>query len=241
MSIRAVIFDFNGILVDDESVHFALFKEVLAQEGVTLSEKDYHERYLGFDDRKCFETVLLDSHKCATSEHLDRLIARKARRYVEAAAGGLRFFPAAAETLRILATDWPLAICSGALRAEIEYCLRQLDRLGDVRAIISAEDTKKCKPDPDGYERALAALRSHAKNANGVRSEKEKDLTSLAPSSCLVIEDSLAGIISAKGAGMLAVGIPNTYTTPQLFAAGADDVIPDLESLTPEWINRRFP
>jgi beta-phosphoglucomutase len=240
MTIRAVIFDFNGILVDDESVHFALFKEVLAQEGVTLSESDYHERYLGFDDRKCFEAVLLDSQKWPTSEYLDRLIARKARRYVEAAAGGLRFFPAAAETLRTLAADWPLAICSGALRAEIEYCLRQLDRLGDIAAIIAAEDTTKCKPDPDGYERALVALRSHAKNGNGVLSPEENDLSSLAPSSCLVIEDSLAGIISAKGAGMLAVGIPNTYTTPQLLGAGADDVIPGLESLTAEWINRRF-
>ena len=241
MSIRAVIFDFNGILVDDESVHFALFKEVLAQEGVTLSEKAYHERYLGFDDRKCFETVLLDSQKCATPESLDRLIARKAQRYVEAAAEGLRFFPAAAEALHTLAAAWPLAICSGALRAEIEYCLRQLDRLSDVAAIISAEDTMKCKPDPDGYQRALAALRLYTQNGNGLRAGEENDLMNLAPSSCLVIEDSLAGVISAKAAGMLAVGIPNTYTAQQLYGAGADDVIPGLESLTPAWINRRFP
>ena len=103
MSIGAVIFDFNGVLVDDESVHFALFTEVLAQEGVTLSEKDYHERYLGFDDRKCFETVLRDSQKSADADHLDQLIAQKARRYVEVASQGLRFFPAAAETLRTMA------------------------------------------------------------------------------------------------------------------------------------------
>ena len=59
--LRAVIFDFNGVLVDDESVHFALFREVLAQEGVTITEQDYHERYLGYDDRGCFEAALLDA------------------------------------------------------------------------------------------------------------------------------------------------------------------------------------
>ena len=129
MGIGAVIFDFNGVLVDDESVHFALFREVLAQEGVNLTERDYHERYLGYDDRRCFEAVLVDSQKSAEPERLDRLIAQKARRYVEVARQGLRFFPAAAETLRAVAARWPVAICSGALRAEIEYSLRRLNRL----------------------------------------------------------------------------------------------------------------
>src|SRR4051794_1526793 len=49
--IRAVIFDFNGVLVDDEPVHFALFRAILAREGIALDERRYHERYLGYDDR----------------------------------------------------------------------------------------------------------------------------------------------------------------------------------------------
>ena len=65
MGIGAVIFDFNGVLVDDESVHFALFREVLAQEGVTITERDYHERYLGYDDRRCFEAALRDAGQCS--------------------------------------------------------------------------------------------------------------------------------------------------------------------------------
>jgi beta-phosphoglucomutase-like phosphatase (HAD superfamily) len=236
MSIGAVIFDFNGVLVDDESIHFALFTEVLGQEGVTLTEKDYHERYLGFDDRKCFESVLRDSQKSSHADYLDLLIAQKAQRYVEVASQGLRFFPAAAETLRSMAAHWPVAICSGALRAEIEYSLRRLDRLNQITAIISAEDTTKCKPDPQGYQLALAALQRHAKNGQ----TEAQCSAELIPSSCLVIEDSLAGIISAKDAGMWAVGIPNTYAPEQLFQAGADDVVPGLVSLTPAWINQRF-
>jgi beta-phosphoglucomutase len=242
MSIGAIIFDFNGVLVDDESVHFALFSEILAQEGVALAEQDYHERYLGYDDRRCFEAVLLDSQKSADPEYLDRLIARKARRYVDVASQGLRFFPAAAETLQAAAARWPVAICSGALRAEIEYSLRQMDRLDQITAIISAEDTVKCKPDPEGYQLALAALRQHAGNGGNPKQKQGEAQSSLelAPTDCLVVEDSLAGIISAKCAGMWAVGVSNTYTAQQLFAAGADDVIEGLGSLTPEWIERRF-
>jgi beta-phosphoglucomutase len=236
MSIGAVIFDFNGVLVDDEAVHCALFTEVLAQEGITLSEKDYHERYLGYDDRKCFETVLCDSQKSTSPDHLDHLIARKARRYVEIASQGLRFFPGAAETLQTIAAHWPLAICSGALRAEIEYSLMRLDRLDQITAIISAEDTTKCKPDPEGFRLALAALQRRAINGT----YQDRHLANLPPSACLVIEDSLAGIVSAKGAGMWAVGVPNTYTPNELFQAGADDVVAGLMSLTPEWIKRRF-
>jgi beta-phosphoglucomutase len=240
MGINAVIFDFNGILVDDEPVHFTLFSEILANEGVTLSENDYHERYLGYDDRKCFETVLFDSQRSADAEHIEWLITEKARRYAQVASEGLRFFPAAGETLRTVAARWPVAICSGALRAEIEYSLKLLNRLDQVAVIISAEDTTNCKPHPEGYQLALTALRNHVGEGKDGMNTGAKKLTDLASMNCLVVEDSLAGIVSAKSAGMWAVGVPNTYTAEQLLEAGADDVILGLENLTPQWINGRF-
>ena len=116
--LRALIFDFNGVLVDDESVHFDLFREVLEQEGVVITERDYHERYLGYDDRGCFAAALGDAKQPFNEQRLDELIARKARRYVEVAEKGLRYFPFAAETLANLAKCWPIAICSGALRSK---------------------------------------------------------------------------------------------------------------------------
>jgi beta-phosphoglucomutase len=245
IGIGAVIFDFNGVLVDDEDVHFALFQEVLAQEGVAITERDYHERYLGYDDRKCFETALGDAGQSSDRQRLDGLIARKARRYVEVTEQGLRFFPWAAETLGAVASRWPVAICSGALRPEIEYALRRLGRLDQIAAIISAEDTDKCKPDPEGYRLALAALRALARNGRGPGAgtstgQKGETPLDLAAGHCLVIEDSLAGIISAKGAGMRTVGVSNTYTANQLLDAGADVVVDGLAVLTPQWIDRRF-
>ena len=240
MSIGAVIFDFNGVLVDDEAIHFALFREVLAQEGVIITEHDYHDRYLGYDDRGCFQAALEDARQTTERARLDHLIAKKARRYVEVAGHGLHFFPQAAETLGAVAARWPVAICSGALRPEIEYALRRLGRLESITAIISAEDTDKGKPDPEGYRLALAALRARMCNGHDLAASHPKPQLNLEAINCLVIEDSLAGIVSAKGAGMRAVGVPNTYTARQLRDAGADEVVDGLATFTPEWIERRF-
>jgi HAD superfamily hydrolase (TIGR01509 family) len=231
--IRAVIFDFNGVLVDDESVHFELFREVLAEEGVAITEHDYHERYLGYDDRGCFAAALGDAGQAFDDRRLDGLIERKARRYVRVAEEGLRYFPHAAETIAAIAARWPVAICSGALRAEIEYALGRLDRRDRVVAIVAAEDAHKCKPDPAGYLQALEALRGHVQSESGADAVLRAD-------ECLVVEDSLAGIVSAKGAGMHAVGITHTYTAPQLRQSGADAVIHGLDELTPAWIERQF-
>lgn len=244
MGVGAVIFDFNGVLVDDEAVHFTLFREILAQAGVSISESDYHERYLGFDDWKCFEAALLNAGHTLDHERIDRLVAQKARRYFEAAEQGLRFFPAAAETLQAVAAHWPVAICSGALRSEIEYALRRMGRLDQVAVIVSAENTLRCKPDPEGYQLALAGLRACAHNGcgHGAVGPSARDAQRhLAASGCLVVEDSLAGMVAAKSAGMRAVGITNTYSTDQLYQAGADAVVDGLETLTPEWIKQRFP
>jgi HAD superfamily hydrolase (TIGR01509 family) len=228
--IRAVIFDFNGVLLDDEHVHFELFREVLAGQGVDLSAEQYHTQFLGFDDRRCFEEVFLAQGRAATAEQLDAFVAQKAVRYVEVAEAGLRFFPGAGECLSLLAQSYTLAINSGALRNEIELALRRLKCRERVAVIVSAEDATLCKPDPQGYLLALEGLRRLDRPA----------CTNLDASECLVIEDSLAGIESAKGAGMHVAGIPHTYKPEQLLAVGADVVLPDLATLTPDWIRRNF-
>jgi beta-phosphoglucomutase len=225
--IRAVIFDFNGVLIDDESLHFELFREVLGEEGVALTERQYHEEYLGLDDRGCFEEALGRAGQATARARIDELIARKADRYAARAAAGLRIFPGAAECIAAMARRWPVAINSGALRPEIEFALGLMGVRDRVAAIISAEDTARCKPDPEGYLLALDALRG----------EVGEDLEA---AHCLVVEDSLAGIQSAKAAGMWAVGIPNTYRADQLRAAGADAVPEDLHRLDPDWVRRLF-
>ena len=228
--VRAVIFDFNGVLIDDESVHCDLFREVLSFEGVVMTERDYHDRYLGLDDRGCFEAALRDAGQSADRARVDEMIARKATRYLEVASRGLPVFPHAPECLAELAERFALAINSGALRPEIELALNLMERRDRITAIVSAEEAERCKPDPQGYTLALEKLRA----------TRGLGLVELVPSECLVIEDSLAGIESAKGAGMWAVGIPNTYSAEDLRHAGADDVVASLSCFTPEWIADRF-
>src|SRR5262249_1439789 len=134
------------------------------------------------------------------------LIERKAQRYAQAAtSGALRYFPSAAETVRALSVRWPVAVCSGALRSEIESSLRHLGIEDSVAATVSAEDTERCKPDPEGYLLALDALRSQV----------GEDLEA---GHCLVIEDSLAGIQSGKEAGMWVVAVAHTYKEAELRA-----------------------
>ncbi|MDR3634956.1 MAG: HAD family phosphatase [Isosphaeraceae bacterium] len=225
--VRAVIFDFNGVLVDDEHVHCELLRAVLAEEGIFLTDEEYHARYLGYDDRGCFEVALGEAGQDASRARVESLIARKAARYAAAAETGLRIFPGAADCVRSLAARWPLAICSGALRAEIEFALDRLECRDLVPSIIAAEDTTRCKPDPQGYLLALDALRARTG-------------ADLEPAHCLVIEDSLAGVESAKAARMLAVAVLHTYTDPELRAAGADAVVPTLADITPDWAAERF-
>lgn len=226
--ISAVIFDFNGVLVDDESVHFDLFREVLEQEGVIITYQDYHDRYLGYDDAGCFEHVLEDAGQTYDAARIADMIARKGKRYFEVAEQGLKFFPNAAETIVRISDRYPVAINSGALRAEIEYVLKRLKLTERVSAIIAAEDALRCKPDPAGYIQAMEALRA-----------AHPGLT-LNAAECLVIEDSLAGIQSGKGAGMKTVGITQTYPAGDLRKAGADATIDGLAQFTPEWIDATF-
>lgn len=226
--IRAVIFDFNGVLVDDEHLHFAMFQEVLAEEGVNITEHDYHNKYLGLDDKGCFAAAIADGGQTSDEARLDELIARKAIRYAEHAARELKFFPEAAEALERLGTALPIAINSGALRPEIEFALELIDRRKYVREIVSAEQVERCKPDPQGYTMALEVLR------------REPGLADLEPHQCIVFEDSLAGVISAKGAGMHAIGITNTYPAHELTSSGADAVIESLVGIGPAWIVATF-
>lgn len=225
--IRAVIFDFNGVLVDDEHLHFALFRDLLAERGVALDERAYYEEYVGFDDRGAFSEALRRAGQPVEEAELAAIIERKARMYLERAAAGLTYFPGASECVRSLAAQWPVAINSGALRAEIELAIDRMGVAGLISAIVSAEDTDRSKPDPEGYLLALDALRARW----------GEDLEA---GHCVVIEDTAAGVEAAKSAGMWVVGILNTASETTLRHAGADVVRTSLVGVDPAWIRSLF-
>lgn len=210
---RATLFDFNGVLVDDEHVHTEAFREVLRPMGITFDDATYAERYLGFDDVGAFRAMLADHGHAADDGTIERLVAAKKPAYMRLVDGRFTIFEGAVELVRRRAAGAPVAIVSGALRDEIAFAVARMN-LNDVfAAIVAAEDTARCKPDPEGY---LLALRALGRAADSV----------------VVLEDSLAGIAAARAAGLRCVGVAHSYAVDELVAAGADAVARTLAEVT---------
>jgi HAD superfamily hydrolase (TIGR01509 family) len=206
----ATIFDFNGVLVDDETVHRDAFRDVLGPLGVGFSDETYVERYLGFDDIGAIRSMLEDAGKSVTDAEVEGLAAAKRPFYMRRAEAGLVVFDGAVAVVRRRAAKGPVAIVSGALRDEIAFALRRMGLSDVVSIVISAEDTPRCKPDPMGYELGIGALAERI----GIESARR----------ALVIEDSLAGIESAKRAGLICLAVAHSYPEARLLEAGADAV-----------------
>jgi beta-phosphoglucomutase len=213
----ATLFDYNGVLADDESVHLSTFRAVLAPLGLELSDRDYWEKYLGYDDAGAFRAILQDAGRSAPDELVSELIERKRPLYLEQARAELVTFPGAAQAIERCAAHGPVGVVSGALRDEIELGLSLLHQRERVAFVVSAEDTRACKPDPEGYEIGKQRLRAL-----------------LAPEhvdDALVIEDSLAGVQAAKAAGLTCLAVAHSYTDAMLVQAGADLVVSNIAAL----------
>lgn len=217
--LRAIIFDFNGIIVDDEPIHFRLFQKVLGEEGIELTEEDYYARYLGFDDRGAFVAGFRDNHRPLDNRKLDELIERKAAYYQLAIRDHVAIFPGVRRLVADLAQTHPLAVASGALRHEIETILGTAGMRDHFRAIVSAEDVERGKPEPEIFLKALAALNSRERNDRAIQ-----------PNECVVIEDSKEGVRGARRAGMRCLAVTNSH--PASLLGGADIVVSSLEEVT---------
>lgn len=209
--IRAVIFDFDGVITDSERLHWKLYQQVLEPHGAGFSWDEYTNRWMALHDEGCMQAVFADRGIEPETGLIARLVTEKARLFeARISKGQLELFPGIPEFVRNLAAQHPLAICSGALRGEIEAVLgfHKLSRF--FKAIVAAEDCEKHKPDPEPYERALEAV-NHALEAGSIA----------APAECLVFEDTPEGIRAAKGAGMICVGVTHSYGAEKLVQADA--------------------
>jgi beta-phosphoglucomutase-like phosphatase (HAD superfamily) len=226
--LRALLLDFNGVLVDDEPLHFRLLLRVLAEEGVSVEGDADPRRFLGRDDRACLVEALGSAAGAVPEERLVRLIARKAAYYQdEVRRHGYPLFPGACELVRSgAAAGLLLGVVSGALRDEVDGALAQagLDPLLRVR--VTAEDVARGKPDPEGYLRALAEL-----NAGPPLPARL-----IHPHEVAAVEDSPAGLEAAGAAGLRTIG----FSPGGLELPGAERVVTSLAELTPAWLARNL-
>lgn len=201
---KAVVFDFDGVLVDSEPLHFETLRGALAGYGVEIDEDEYRESYVAYDDREALRIAFQRHGKPADLESLDRAAGVKARLF-EAVIERVELLPGARELITSLAAEVPLAIASGAVTGEIEQILAGTGLRDAFETIVGADQVPRTKPDPLPYSEAVARL--------GDR------VPGLGPGDCLAFEDSIAGIASARGAGLRVVAVANTFPPARLGTA----------------------
>lgn len=211
--LRAIIFDFDGTLVDSEPLVMKLTQEMAAQEGWTVSEREYYRDYLALDDRAIVEQLYCSHGRTLDPARREALLEWKTRAYAEAIRGGLRAFPGAIEFVRSAAREFPLAIASGSLRDEIEHLLGTLGLRDAFRVLVTADVVRRSKPDPEGFLKALEGLNELPE----FRTENGK--VSLRAAECLAIEDAPGGILAARAAGLKCLALTHTCPAEKLRAA----------------------
>ena len=220
--IRAVIFDFNGILADDDPIHMQVLHKVAVEEGITFTEDEYMETYLPLNDRDCFQELWRKNGRALKPGELDELIRRKGVYYFNAIEAKNVLFDGAADAVRAAAAHGPVGVASGARIGEIRHILGKANLLDCFSAIVAMEDVRRGKPDPEPFNLAFTRLREH--------------LTGLEPEECAAVEDSLGGIQSAHSAGMQCLGVAHSYPRSRLEAAKPKWVIDSISGFS-EWLN----
>ena len=210
--IRAILFDFDGVIADTEPLHYRTFAAVLADEGITITREVNDREFIGIDVVESFEKAFRLAHRTLEPEARDALIRKKSVRFQEAIPT-LKLFPGAMELVAAASRRLPCAIGSGALRAEIEAVLRYHGLMDSFRFLVTADDKVRSKPAPDVYLRALELFRKRGQ-------------PDLEPEDCLVIEDSIPGIQASRLAGMRCVAVAHSH--PAHMLQEADLVIPTL-------------
>jgi len=211
--LNAVIFDFDGIIVDTEPLHYKAFQELLVPLGLGYSWEAYLETYLGFDDRDAFREAFRAGGRPLSDQELKDLIHGKAEAFLRIVSVGVAPYPGVVELIRSISGTMPLALCSGALRSDIDPILVQLGLTGAFDTLVTADEVAASKPDPESYRLAVQRL-------------QEIFPGRVDAAASIAIEDTPAGIASATGAGLNVLAVTNSYPRERL--AGACKVVGSL-------------
>lgn len=214
--LRALIFDFDGVIVDSEGLIFELTQQMAAQEGWTVSEEEYYRDYLALDDRGIIEHLYRSHGRPVDAQRRDELVQWKFDAYQKIIRDGLPAMPGAVDFIREAAARYPLAIASGSLRIEIEHLLSKLGLRECFRVLATADDCLRSKPDPEVYRIALARLSQlPAFGSPPLRADE-----------CLAVEDAPLGVVAAKAAGMKCLALTHSRPAGELRHA--------------DWVSREF-
>ncbi|MBI3804069.1 MAG: HAD family phosphatase [Nitrospirae bacterium] len=225
--LKAIIFDCDGVIVDSEPHHMRALQQILQEEGISLSQEEYYSKYLAMDDKGCFETAFSAHQRPIDNKILKGLIIRKMALYRTLSQQALYLYPGVVEFVRKAEGAYRLAIASGAFRGEIKFALDKGGMRSAFPVIVSAQDVKNGKPHPEAFLTALAKLNERPPVPN----------PPIAPSECVVIEDSLHGVAAARLAGMRCLAVTNSYSREKL-EGKADRIVMSLTEIEPKELEK---
>lgn len=227
MSIRALLLDFDGVLVASEPLHHRGFQIVLEPLGIELTWEEYRERYMGYGDRDAFTAILRDRGRFGgerpPQEELEKLCREKARVVAELW-HELKPLPGVLPFLEEASSLYLMGVVSGALHKEVVSGLERIGALPYISTVVAAEDVEKGKPDPEGYLKACARL-SAILSAQGD--------PPLSPYEAVAFEDTAYGLKAARAAHLYTVGLLGSEP-PQALAPYADLLLSSLTELKPQ-------
>jgi beta-phosphoglucomutase len=228
--IRAIFFDFNGVVIDDERLQLDAYRQVFGTEGVTITDEEYFD-CMGRDDQTFVRANFERAGREVSDEALNVIIERKTELHRELIKDELPLFHGVVTFIKNCARSYSLGLVSMARRVEIAHVLERAELEDAFSVIVSAEDVKACKPDPSCYLLALERLNEKltASNAQAVR-----------PEECLVIEDATQGIEAGRAAGMRTLGVTNSVAAAALRAAQADVVTGNLYDWNADAVHHVF-
>ena len=212
--IKAIFFDFNGVIIDDETIQMKAYQEVLRGHDINLLEEWYFGS-LGMDDWTFVRSMFEKAGKPVTDETIESVQQAKTAIHREMIKDELPLFSGVLTFLKSVSRHFQIGLVSMANRQEVGHVFERANLSPLFSVVVTAEDTSVCKPAPDCYVCGLGKLNEK---------RQQERMLPLLPAECLAIEDSPPGIESARGAGMRTLGVTNTVAESALRAAGADVV-----------------
>ncbi|MDQ2919921.1 MAG: HAD family phosphatase [Verrucomicrobiota bacterium] len=228
--IKAILMDFNGVIINDEPLQLKAYQEILKGEGIDLTEEQYYS-CMGMNDRELIEAAFKFGKKELPAEKVAGFITQKTAKWREIVDEDIPLFDGVENFVRKMAQEFALGVVSMARREEIEYVLEKMNLLGCFAAIVSADDVSASKPDPECYLTGFNEVDAVRTRLGG---------NPIVHKDCVVIEDAPAGIVAGKRAGLRTLGITNTVSADKLREAGADVVSKSLADWMPDSFRRVF-
>ena len=228
--IKAILMDFNGVIINDEPVQMKAYQEIFKVEEIDLTDEQYYAS-MGMDDKSFVRSVYARAEKELTDYQLDAIREMKTAKWRETVEQEIPLFEGVENFIRKMEQDFALGIVSMARREEIEFILEATNLRGCFSIIVSSEDVEHHKPNPECYHKGFNLI-DGARTARGSNPIVHGD--------CLVIEDAPQGIRAGKAAGLMTLGITNTVSAEKLREAGADAVSKSLSDWMPDSMRRVF-